>query len=147
MLPKHIAHVTALVLFLKHFMTYSLVNVSNDGFDDLFVQGGQATVSFTTDGSITRSGFEFDLVEADRLDIIEYHFGRIAAALPEDASWAERYVNRFYKVFNKAVDADNGENCYEENGFGSDDSADDVQVFDESNFCKLNLSSESSDLI
>ena len=63
---------------------------------------------------------------------------RIAASLPEDASWAKRYVNRFYKAFNKAVDADNGENCYEENGFGSEDSADDVQVFDENDFCKLN---------
>ena len=63
---------------------------------------------------------------------------RIVESLPEDASWGERYVNRFYKAFNKAVNSDNGESCYEENGFGSDDSADDVQVFDESDFCKLN---------
>ncbi|CAG5108699.1 Oidioi.mRNA.OKI2018_I69.chr1.g3914.t1.cds [Oikopleura dioica] len=119
-------------------MTPDLVNVKDDGFEDLFVLGGQATVSFTSDHLFRFSGFEFELVEADRLDIIEYHFGRIAASLPEDASWTERYVNRFYKVFNKVVDADNGENCYEDNGFGSEDSADDVQVFDESDFCKLN---------
>ncbi|CAG5108701.1 Oidioi.mRNA.OKI2018_I69.chr1.g3915.t1.cds [Oikopleura dioica] len=119
-------------------MTPDLVNASNDGFEDIFVLGGQATVSFSSDHIISRGSFELELVEADRLDIIKYHFGRIAASLPEGASWTERYVNRFYKVFNKVVDADNGENCYEENGFGSDDSADDVQVFDESDFCKLN---------
>ena len=57
-------------------MTPDLVNVSNDGFQqDLFVQGGQATVSFSSDHMITSRGFEFELVEADRLDIIEYHFG------------------------------------------------------------------------
>ncbi|CAG5108703.1 Oidioi.mRNA.OKI2018_I69.chr1.g3916.t1.cds [Oikopleura dioica] len=119
-------------------LTEDLVNVSNDGFEDIFVLGGQATVSFSSDHSYSGGSFELELVEADRLDIIEYHFGRIAASLPEDASWTERYVNRFYKVFNKVVDADNGENCYEDNGFGSEDSADDVQVFDESDFCKLN---------
>ena len=70
--------------------------------------------------------------------MVKFGFQRIAASLPDDASWAERYVNRFYKVFNKVVDADNGETCYEDNGFGSEDSADDVQVFDESDFCKLN---------
>ena len=56
-------------------MTPDLVNVKDDGFEDLFVLGGQATVSFTSDHLFRFSGFEFELVEADRLDIIEYHFG------------------------------------------------------------------------
>ena len=89
----------------------------------------------------------------DRLDVIQYHFDvsskkygrnldetnfqRLAASLP-DANWADRYVARFNKAAGKARDSGNGGSCYEENGFGGEDSADDVQVFDENDFCKLN---------
>ncbi|CAG5110006.1 Oidioi.mRNA.OKI2018_I69.chr2.g4460.t1.cds [Oikopleura dioica] len=73
----------------------------------------------------------------DRLDVIQYHFDRLAASLP-DANWADRYVARFNKAAGKARDSGIGESCYEENGFPKEDTADDVQVFDETDFCKLN---------
>ncbi|CAG5104583.1 Oidioi.mRNA.OKI2018_I69.chr1.g1359.t1.cds [Oikopleura dioica] len=123
-----------------------LVNVSEEGFPKMFVLGSQATVSMFTDFSNENTiefpgndfkGFEFELIEADRLDIIEHHFGRIAASLA-DGKKSGRYVNRFQKVLEKARASSTGENCYEENGFGASDSSDDVQVFDESDMCTLN---------
>ena len=112
----------------------------------------------TTEETTTAEAFD----PADRLAIIQHHFGvsnllidgrkknlqRIVESLPSSSggyssaeklvNWADRYVKRSNKIFEKAAASSNGESCYEENGFGSDDSADDVNVFDESNFCKLN---------
>ncbi|CAG5102019.1 Oidioi.mRNA.OKI2018_I69.chr1.g105.t1.cds [Oikopleura dioica] len=126
--------------------TPDLVNASEDGFKKMFVLGGDATVSMTTDftngvdldGNWNRfAGFEFELVEADRLDIIEYYFGKIAGNIIDERKF-NRFVNRFHKILAKARSSATGENCYEENGFGASDTSDDVQVFHESNTCTLN---------
>jgi len=114
--------------------TPDLPNASKNGFQKMFVLGGKATVSLSTDYNMQYNGFSFDIVEGDRLDVIEYHAQRVFNSL-SDEGFAARYISRMNKMLAKARDADTGASCYEENGF---EEASDVTVFDEDDMCKLN---------
>ena len=49
-------------------------NVENGGFPtNLFIEGGSAVIRFNTDGSVVKGGFEFEIVKANRLQIISHH--------------------------------------------------------------------------
>ena len=56
-------------------MTSSFSTIKNDGFESLFIKGGNATIRFTTDEDVTGDGFHFELrkFEPNRLQIIEAH--------------------------------------------------------------------------
>jgi len=118
----------------------NLENVSNDGFPDrMYIEGGSATLTFSTDFSIRHQGFNFVIEKATRFDIISYHVGRVVDSVA-DQGWGDRYAARMAKALNRLAEADTGVSCYEEN-FGSDDAADEgdeVTVFDADNMCKLN---------
>jgi len=114
--------------------TPDLPNASKDGFPKMFVLGGKATVSLSTDYNRQYEGFSFDIVEGDRLDVINYHAQRVFNSL-SDEGFAARYTSRMNKMLAKARHSATGESCYEENGF---EEASDVTVFDEDDMCKLN---------
>jgi len=114
-------------------------NVINDGFPRLlFIEGGSALIRFYTDSSVVKGGFEFEIVKASRLQIISHHAQRIFDAV-SDNKWAARYEGRLSKVLQQLEDSDNRSSCYDKNvPQNSEDEGDEVTVFDENDFCRLN---------
>jgi len=116
-----------------------LENVSNDGFPDrMFIEGGSATITLSTDYSVRHQGFNFVIEKPSRFEVISYHVGRVVDSAAEQR-WGSRYADRMAKTLNRLAEADTGVSCYDEN-VGSDDvvEGDEITVFDADNMCKLN---------
>jgi len=116
-------------------------NVVASGFpDSMFVEGGNAVITFSTDSSVELKGFELEIeaVKATRLQIISRHAQRIFDEISE-LKWAPRYENRLSKVLQQLEDSETGSSCYDGNfPTSSDDEGDEITVFDENDICKLN---------
>jgi len=116
--------------------TADLPNASKEGFpSEMFIRGGRATLSFSSDFIVQRAGFKLRIVKLDRLDVIEHYAEQVADSVA-DTSFGGRYAARMSKMLERARDSYTGESCAEENGFV--DEAADVTVFDEDDMCKLN---------
>lgn len=115
---------------------YALEKVE-EGFPIIVVPSGSAVVEFQSNWHFSRSGFEFEIAELTRLELIEIHVQRIFNTLRGGfRGFGYRYKYRMERTLAQLNAAYTGDLCYEENGFG--DEAADVTVFDKNDMCKLN---------
>merc|ERR1712176_182454 len=112
---------------------YDLSKVE-DGFPihGFVVPSGSAVGDFQSNWHISGSGFEFEIAELTRLQLIEIHLQRIFDSLPKKV-FGYRYKSRMERTLAQLNAAYTGDSCYEENGFG--DEAADVTVFDKNDMC------------
>ncbi|CAG5104113.1 Oidioi.mRNA.OKI2018_I69.chr1.g1100.t1.cds [Oikopleura dioica] len=106
-----------------------------EGFPIIVVPSGSAVVTFQSNWDYAKSGFELEIAELSRLQVIEIHAQRIFKSLPKNR-FGERYQHRMERTFAQMKAAYTGDQCYEDNGFGEE--AADINVFDENDMCKLN---------
>ncbi|CAG5104026.1 Oidioi.mRNA.OKI2018_I69.chr1.g1056.t1.cds [Oikopleura dioica] len=75
----------------------------------------------------------------DRIAKIEAHVLTLIDSIPvESNQFKQRYTNRLNKVISLAKDSMTGDNCHTINGYGAKDEEEDVKVFSDTDFCKLN---------
>lgn len=114
------------------------VNPRPDGFpENWYIHGGSAVISFHSDYSVRRAGFEFEIAKMTRSQIITYHAERVMKSV-EDEKWGDRYAVRMHRALDKLDEADTGVSCYEENFPVAGEEGDEVTVFDADDMCKLN---------
>merc|ERR1712037_862030 len=116
-------------------------NVEDGGFpENLFIEGGSAVITFHTDRSDQKRGFELEIGKPTRFQRISYHAERIFNGV-SDNKWATRYESRLSKVLQQLEDSKNwdGSSCYDDNvPKSSEDEGNEVTFSMEDEFCTLN---------
>merc|ERR1712037_253285 len=113
---------------------YSDLEIKNFVFESF---ADPPTTTTTSTSTTTTTTTEASTEAETKREIIIEQAERIFAAISGEG-YEKRFSSRMNKLFERAREAETGENCYEENGFVSDPEADAIQNFDEEDICKLN---------